>query len=375
MTSPTLRVLHVEAGMHLYGGALQVVFLLRGLKARGVSCVLACPSGSAIATEAAEHARVVTMLMKGDLDVGLVGRLRRLIREVRPDVVHLHSRRGSDIWGAIAARLEGVPVVLSRRVDNPESRFVVGLKYRLYDEVVTISEGIRQVLLSEGVPPAKLHCVLSAVDTQRYQPDRSHLGWFRETFGLADDELCVGMVAQFIARKGHGTLLDALPSVLALHPRLKVILFGQGPLRDEVVARVQADALLSRHVVLPGFRKDLDRILPCLDVLAHPAFMEGLGVSLLQAAACGVPLVGGRAGGIPEIVQPGLNGALIEPGDTAALAQELNRLLASADLRQRFGQAGRRWVEERFSVEAMVAGNLAVYEQAACHRGAAPPQA
>ena len=138
---------------------------------------------------------------------------------------------------------------------------------------------------------------------------------------------------------------------------------------------MQADALLSRHVVLPGFRKDLDRILPCLDVLAHPAFMEGLGVSLLQAAACGVPLLGGRAGGIPEIVQPGLNGALIEPGDTAALAQELNRLLASADLRQRFGQAGRRWVEERFSVEAMVAGNLAVYEQAACHRGAAPPQA
>lgn len=366
-----MKVLHVEAGMHLYGGALQVVFLLRGLRARGIDCVLACPTGSAIATEAAPHARVVEMKMRGDADIGLTGRLRKLIREVRPDVVHLHSRRGSDVWGALAGRLEGVPVVLSRRVDNPESRFVVNLKYRLYDEVVTISEGIRQVLLSEGVPPAKVHCVLSAVDTERYRPDRSHMRWVQDTFGVADGELTIGMVAQFIARKGHVTLLDALPDVLAQHPGLKVILFGQGPLWDEINARVKGDVLLSKHVQLPGFRKDLDRVLPCLDVLAHPAHMEGLGVSLLQAAACGVPLVGGRAGGIPEIIQPGLNGELITPGDTAALVSELNKLLGSAELRQRYGQAGRQWVVERFSVEAMVEGNLGVYQLAMAKRRAA----
>jgi glycosyltransferase involved in cell wall biosynthesis len=131
---------------------------------------------------------------------------------------------------------------------------------------------------------------------------------------------------------------------------------------------VQGDALLSRHVLLPGFRKDLDRILPCLDVLAHPAHMEGLGVSLLQAAACGVPLVGGRAGGIPEIIQPGLNGELITPGDTAALVRELNKLLSSAELRQRYGLAGRQWVIERFSIDAMVAGNLGAYQRATALR-------
>ncbi|MFN4267067.1 MAG: glycosyltransferase [Aquabacterium sp.] len=358
-----MKILHVEAGMHLYGGALQVVFLLRGLKAQGVDCVLACPTGSAIAAEAAPHARIVEMTMRGDADVGLVGRLRQLIQAEQPDVIHLHSRRGSDLWGAIAGRLEGVPVVLSRRVDNPEPRWLVALKYRLHDAIVTISDGIRQVLLSEGVPPSKLNLVLSAVDTDRYRPDRSHLGWFRNTFQVADDELTIGMVAQFIARKGHVTLLDALPQVLAQHPKLKVLLFGQGPLWDDINARVQGDPLLSQHVQLPGFRKDLDRVLPCLDVLAHPAQMEGLGVSLLQAAACGVPLVGGRAGGIPEIIQPGLNGELITPGDTAALVRELNKVLASADLRQRYGQAGRQWVVERFSIDAMVRGNLSVYQQ------------
>ena len=357
-----MKVLHIEAGMHLYGGALQVVFLLRGLKQLGVQSILACPEGSAIAQEAAPHADVRPMPMKGDLDVGLLGRLRALIRETRPDVVHLHSRRGSDIWGALAGRLEGVPVVLSRRVDNPEARWVVKLKYKLYDKVVTISDGIRQVLLSEGVPADKIHCVLSAVDTQQYRPDRAHLNWFRETFHIDPDEKVIGMVAQFIARKGHQTLLEALPAVLAEHPRTKVILFGQGPIRDDIQAQVNASPLLRDHVQLPGFRRDLAQILPCLDVLAHPAYMEGLGVSLLQAAACGVPLVGGRAGGIPEIVQPGLNGELMEPGDVSALTRHLNALLASADLREQYGRAGREWVESRFSITAMVQGNLGVYQ-------------
>ena len=358
-----MKVLHVEAGMHLYGGALQVVFLLRGLKALGVDCVLACPTGSAIAQEAAPHAEVRTLAMKGDVDVGLTGRLRALIREVKPDVVHLHSRRGSDVWGALAGRLEGVPVVLSRRVDNPEKRWVVNLKYRLYDEVVTISDGIRQVLLSEGVPPTKVHCVPSAVDTDQYKPDgrAASLDWFRTEFKLQPDALTIGMVAQFIARKGHHTLLEALPAVINRHPQTQVLLFGQGPLWDEIRNAVQASPLLSRHVQLPGFRKDLARVLPCLDVLAHPAYMEGLGVSLLQAAACGVPLVGGRAGGIPEIVQPGLNGELMTPGDVAALTTYLDQLLAQPELRQRYGQAGRQWVERHFSIQAMVQGNLGVY--------------
>lgn len=356
-----MKILHVESGMHLYGGALQVVFLMRGLKALGVDCVLACPDGSAIGQAAAAHAEVAPMPMKGDADVGMVGRLRRLIRQQRPDLIHLHSRRGADIWGAIAGRLEGIPVVLSRRVDNPETPWVARLKYRLHDRVVTISDGIRQVLLAEGVPAAKIRCVLSAVDTTQYHPSGEHLPWFRETFALPPGTLTIGMVAQFIARKGHRTLLDALPAVLARHPGTRVILFGQGPEFDGIQARVQADAQLRAHVTLAGFRKDLDRILPCLDIVAHPAMMEGLGVSLLQAAACGVPLVGARAGGIPEIVRPGLNGELIQPGDATALGQALDRLLADASLRQSYGEAGRALALATFSIDTMVKGNLAVY--------------
>jgi glycosyltransferase involved in cell wall biosynthesis len=357
-----MRVLHVEAGMNLYGGALQVVFLMRGLAQRGVEVALACPPGSAISAAVRQLGlEVHEVPMGGDSDSGQVRRLRQLMREWKPDVLHLHSRRGADTWGTLAGRLQGVTTVLSRRVDNPETWLKAVLKYRLPHHVVTISQGIQKVLLSEGVPQARITCVPSAVDTDQYKPGRDELPWFRREFNLPDDALTIGMAAQFIERKGYATLLDALPAVFERHPRVHVLLFGKGPLHEAIAQRVAADASLAARVQLAGFRQDLDRVFPCLDVLAHPAYMEGLGVALLQAAACGVPIVGGRAGGIPEIVRPGVNGELIEPGDAAGLARALNELLDSSELRERMGRAGRAWVEQHFSIAAMVEGNLAVY--------------
>ncbi|HKX93219.1 MAG TPA: glycosyltransferase, partial [Methylibium sp.] len=236
-----MKTLHVESGMHLYGGALQVVFLLRGLQARGEQPVLACPEGSAIAGAVrALGVPVHEIAMRGDLDVGMAGRLRALIRTERPALVHLHSRRGSDLWGGLAARRESVPAVLSRRVDNPEPRWWVAAKYRLYAKVVAISEGIRRVLLAEGLGERQVVCVHSAVDTEAYRPEPADRTWLRAEFGLADDEPVLAMAAQFIPRKGHRTLLAALPAVLAAQPRLRALLFGQGPELDAIRAQVAA---------------------------------------------------------------------------------------------------------------------------------------
>ena len=105
-------IVHVETGRYLYGGPLQVYYLLRGLTARGVRNILVCPQGSAIAHAAAEVAEVRAMPMRGDLDVGFIRRLRRLLRAERPALLHLHSRRGADVLGGIAARLAGVPVIV-----------------------------------------------------------------------------------------------------------------------------------------------------------------------------------------------------------------------------------------------------------------------
>ena len=356
-----MKILHVEAGKHLYGGARQVLYIVEGLAARGVANLLACPAGSEMARQQPAGTRVVAMKMGGDGDLGMVSRLASLIRAERPDLVHLHSRRGADTWGGLAAKLAGVPCVLSRRVDNPESRLAVAIKYRLYDHVITISEGIRQVLLSEGLAADRVSCVRSAVDATPYLAPVDRAAFCAE-FGLPADALVAGVVAQLIPRKGHRYLLAALPALLARHPRLKVLIFGQGPLEAELRAEVEA-AGLAGAVHFTGFRHDLPRWLGGLDLLVHPADMEGLGVSLLQASAAAVPIVTSRAGGLPEAVQDGVTGILCPPGDVAALGAAIDRLAGDPALRARYGAAGRARILAEFSIDAMVDGNLRIYRQ------------
>jgi glycosyltransferase involved in cell wall biosynthesis len=363
-----VRVVHLETGTHLYGGALQVLLLARGLDRRGVESVLVVPRGSALEAEAGRRGLPVRPLpMAGELDLLFVARLRRLLADERPDLIHLHSRRGADTLGALAARWARVPVVLSRRVDNPEPSWAVGPKYRLYDRVVTISQAIRGVLVSQGVPAEKIRCVPSALDPEPWQRpcDREA---FRALLSLPADGPLVGMAAQFIPRKGHQLLLEAVPLLLGRHPGVRFLLFGTGPLRGTVADRVR-EMGLQASVLLPGFRDDLPSLLPCLDVLVHPASLEGLGVILLQASAAGVPVVAAAVGGIPEAVEDGHNGLLVPPGDAVALAAAVASLLDDPERARAMGERGRTRVRSRFSVDGMVEGNLAVYRELLGARG------
>lgn len=359
MQPSRLKILHIEAGKHLYGGALQVVHLVEALRARGVDSLLACPEGSEIAGVASKHCEVLPMRMGGDADAPLTLRLMRSIRSHSPDLIHVHSRRGADIWGGLAARMSGVPAIISRRVDNPESLLQARLKYAMYRRVIGISRKIRDVLAAEQVPEHKLWCVRSAVDPAPWlvPVDRPA---FRTEFKLPDDALTIGMAAQLIPRKGHRHLLATLPALCAEFPRLHVLLFGRGPLKAEL--RAEIDALgLSGRVRMAGFRDDLPRWLGGLDVFAHPAEMEGLGVAVLQASAAGVPVVASRAGGLPEVVDHGSTGLLVPPADPLELGNALRRLLDDEALRIHMGASGRARMLRHFSIDAMADGNLAVY--------------
>jgi glycosyltransferase involved in cell wall biosynthesis len=364
-----MKVLHVEAGRNLYGGAQQVLYLLEGLHRRGIDNVLACPRRSALSAAAAPFAQVHAMPMWGDMDALMALRLYRLMQRVRPDIVHLHSRIGADVMGGIAARLSGLPVVYSRRQDNPEPRWSVRLKYRLHHRVIAISDGIAQLKLSEGLAPQRLRVVRSVVDATPYRGERD-MPWFRAQLSLPAGSRTLAVVAQLIERKGHLVLLDALPPLLREFPDLHVRFFGKGPLEHRLRDEIDARGMRER-VTLAGFRDDLPRMLPCVDLLVHPAYREGLGVSLLQASAAGVPIVACRAGGIPEAVRDGINGLLVPPGDSAALREAIARLLRDPGLAQRMGAAGRELVAREFSPDSMVEGNLAVYRELLAERATA----
>jgi glycosyltransferase involved in cell wall biosynthesis len=333
---------------------------MTALAAQGIAGTLACPAGSAIAAAAAGRGLpVATHPLGGDLDLAAVRFLHGLLRTGRFNVLHAHSRRGADVFGGIAAAMAGVPAVLTRRVDNPDTPVVGTLKYRAYHQIVAISAAVRDQLVADGVPAGRVRVIRSAIGADACLPT-----WARERFlaefGLAPGDEVVGVVAQLIPRKGHRLLLEAWPAVRNVCPRARLLVFGTGPLEGELVALAGASA----GVHFAGFRPDLGEFLGHIDVLAHPALAEGLGVSLLEAQAAGVPVVGFRCGGVPEAVADGQTGLLVEPGDTLALGDAILGLLQDPARRPALGAAGRARIRAEFSPAAMAAAYAEVYAHA-----------
>jgi glycosyltransferase involved in cell wall biosynthesis len=354
-----MRIAHIEAGRHLYGGAAQVRYLLEGLTSRGVENLLLCPPQSELAA-VAPAALVHTLPMHGELDVALPLRLLRELKRLKPDVVHVHSRRGADLYGGIAASLAGVPAVLTRRVDAVEPALMARLKYRPYRAVVALSRAIERQLAAAGVPRERIVPIASGVDTQRYRPDAAARHRLRAAFALPADALVVGLIAQLIERKRHSWLFALLPDLTRAWPQLRVVCFGRGPLEPQLRAELAARGL-AEHVVLAGFRADLPELVPGLDVLAHPASREGLGLALLEAASAGVPVIACAVGGVPDIVVDGETGMLVARDDGAAFGRALRVLLAAPDERSRLGTAARRHVERRFDTARLVSAHHSLY--------------
>jgi glycosyltransferase involved in cell wall biosynthesis len=363
-----MRILHLEAGRHLYGGAAQVRYLIDGLGTERVDSVLVCPPGSALAAQP-PAGQVVPVAMRGDLDLGMLPRLVRLIRAEHPDLVHVHSRRGADLYGGVAAAIAGVPAVLTRRVDAAEPRWLARLKYRPYAAVVALSRAIEAQLAAAGVDDTRRVRIPSAVDTGLYRPDPVARERVRAEFGLPSDALVVAVVAQLIERKGHQRLLAVLPELARAEPRMRVLCFGRGPL-EQRLARDIAERGLAQIVALAGFRSDLPQLMSGFDLVVHPAEREGLGLALLEVAAAGVPVVACAAGGVPDVVEPGVTGALVPVGDAAALSAAVGRLLAAPDERARLGAAARARAERRFGVAGMVAAHVSLYERVLAERAA-----
>ncbi len=354
-----MHVVHLETGRHPYGGARQALVLMRGLEARGMEGTLACTAGGQLAAEARRLGLALRELpMRGDHDLGFIGRFTALLRELQPDLVHVHSRRGADWLGGRAARRAGVPALLTRRVDRAEGP-LARLKYRPYARVVAISGTIRRQLEAAGLRPPRLALIRSAVEPALQEP-----AWSRERLAreLSLDPRCqlVGCVAQLIPRKGHAELLQAWCEIAAACPQARLLLFGQGPLEASLRRRVRRLGL-ERSVLFAGFRPDLACFLGRLDVLVHAAREEGLGLAVLEAEAAGVPVVAFRAGGVPEIVADGRTGYLVRAGDVQALAIALGGLLQNESLRRSLGAAAWDWVAREFRVADMVEAYLTLY--------------
>jgi glycosyltransferase involved in cell wall biosynthesis len=354
-----MKIIHLEAGRHLYGGAQQVRYLLEGLAGYPLENHLVAPLDSALATLSwPSNVFGHFWPYRGELDLSWQAKLSTLLPESKPDLLVVHSRRGIDAWVGAVGRRFGVKTLLVRRVDNPEFWPLAQYKYAQYDAVLTISNAISS-LLKKYLSPEKLFTIHSAVNVQEWQkPCQRQL--VAERLGLSPDDIWLGMSAQFIPRKGHHFLLKVLAQVLPHSPKVQMLLFGKGILEPKIRAAVALKPW-AKQVHFYGFREDLPEIFPCLYLLLHPAFAEGLGVSLLQASAAGLPVLSHAVGGIPEAIQNPEQ--LLPLGEVSAWVEKLTQLLATPALREVWASQGKALAEKAFSVETMANAHWQLYQK------------
>ena len=359
--------LHIDTARTWRGGQNQVLLTVNGLRAIGQRATLVAHPDGELRKRAAEGLDLIPLAPRHELDLSAAWKLSRLIKRLKPNVLHAHDPHGIAM-AALALSLGGMspdgPVlVASRRVDfhlqgNSFSRW----KHRQVDCFVAASDAIRQMLLADGIAPSRVVTVHEGIDVDHViaAPPVN----VRETFWLPHDAPLVGNVAALVPHKGQRYLIDAAHLVVQRIPDARFVILGEGELREHLEKQVR-DHHLEKHVLLPGFRVDVLGCIKGFDLFVMSSVTEGLGTSLLDAMACSRPIVATSAGGIPELVEDDVNGLVVPPRDAHALADAMIRALRDPNLRNRLAAAGFARVHERFTVERMVAGTAGVYARVA----------
>lgn len=365
-----LRVIHVDTERSWGGGQRQVHALATMMRQRGhETWVVTRPDSLLAGALTRDGVPVVAVKPAFEWDPVSGGRLRALVRRVRPDVVHAHAAHALAI-AALAALGTRTPILAARRVAlplrrNPLSRW----KHARVTRFVAVSERVRRALAADGIAPERISVVRSGVDLcgRRTSASAATL----HGLGLVPGRALVVMVSALVPpHKDPRTFLEAIAATRRAGHDVQALLVGGGPLL-EPARRTCRELGLDGAVRLSGFRADAVELLAAADVAVLSSRDEGLGTTLLDAMAAGVPIVATAAGGVTEIVQDGVNGLLVPVGDGAALGAGIGRVLDDAGLRRTLVAGGLERVRA-FSVERTVEETLAVYRLVARGGAAAP---
>ena len=357
----SLAIIHTDFRLTWAGGQNQLLLLARGLRGRGHRQWIVTRAGSELGIRAREEGLpVLDHPYRGEVDPRAYASLARRLAAIRPDVVHAHDAH-SLMPVAVASRLvrPRPAVVGHRRVDFPiRGHALSRWKYgRGADRLIAISDAVRAVLLDGGIPPERIALVPSGIEIETPAPPPGP--GLRELVDAPPEAPLVLTIASLADYKDHPTLVEAAARLAQREPMTRWAVLGAGGLLEPIRAEVERRGLAGR-VRYPGFVAGARGFLPQADVFCLSSKTEGLGTSVLDAMAAGVPVAATAAGGIPEMIEHEVTGLLAPVGDASALAAAIDRLLDDPALARRLAAAARARVRA-FDVRRTVEATEAVY--------------
>lgn len=391
------RVLFLAESFHpvLGGGETHLRWLSRALSSAGDAVTVVTRRGEADwpTQEQLDGVRVARVGAPGPSRLGkyrmVPAAVRAVVREAAAhDVLVVRSPRVLGLPALVAARFAGLPVVLQPETNGeidgtaftwgrPWADGIAGRAVRRAaaarngllrdaEAFVAMSRAIREEMLRCGVPAERAHLIPHGVDVSRFAPaaprERAEL---REALGLPEGRLVV-YTGRLLRGKGLDALLAAFGPIAAERDDAHLVLVGSGAGSslsvEEDLRRRAAEGVLAGRVAFAGRVERVEDWLRAADVFAFPSQFEGLGISLVEAAACGLPAVGSRTGGIVDVIEDGHSGILVPPGDPGPLGAALRALLDDADRRAAMGAAARGVALARFDERDALASYRALFE-------------
>lgn len=368
-----LRVLHVIGGGEFGGAERHILNLAGAIDPQRVELTVCCLFEAPffqVAREAGLPAVAVPMRRKAD--IASLKRLRTYIVENKFDIVHTHGVR-ANLVGRIAARgVPGVRAVVTTvhsqiTLDYPglvnrlTNIFTEKALRRLTTHFIAVSEGLKESLINEGVPPEKITVIYNGLDLAKFQP-ASPGGSFLAGWGIKGSRPVVAIVGRLHSVKGHTYFLQAAALFAQNSPEARFLVVGYGPERPEL-ENLTRDLGLADKVIFTGFVEDIPSLLGEIDLLVISSLSEGLPFTAVEAMAAGVPVLATAVGGLKELLEHEKTGLLVPARDPQALATGMAWIAQHPDRVQQMVQKGRKVIENKFSAAAMARQTEQLYRR------------
>ncbi|MDB6138376.1 MAG: hypothetical protein JWO94_1448 [Verrucomicrobiaceae bacterium] len=368
----SISVLHVVDSLNPGGMENGVVNMAAQLTTRGVRTHIACLRERGSFADRLPDPDAVTLLGKQDgFSLGSVRALARTIQRLRPALVHTHNL-GPLIYASLAT-LAGrtVPVLHGEHGQiqpqdlTPRRLFTRRLLYKGCHTVHTVSSSLLDALRAMNLTSRRMISITNGVDCDCFSPPQLKED-SKYAIGITQSETIVlGIVGRFVALKRHLMLFQSLIPVMERHPQVHLVVVGDhGPEREKIIEAMRAHPFSSRIHWL-GMRSDMAACYRAMDLLISSSEVEGLSNAVLEAMACGVPVLAHRACGNNEAVISGQGGYLFELPDAPRLTQALMNILSETSLVAGQGKLARERVEVQFSIRAMADGYHRIYSELA----------
>lgn len=354
-------ILHINTSVTWRGGEQQLFYLAQTLEELKIPQIVVGQPGSELQERCRkEKIPFEDIKMRNEMDLFSIPKFLKTIDEHSVRLIHAHTAKAHAIGLLIKTFRSYLNLIISRRVDfhinqNPFSK----LKYYSdkNDVFLTVSNKIKDVLIEDGLDPEKIITAYSGIDLKKFEklPNPSYLV---KEFTIPKKSVVLGNVAALVDHKDHQTLLKAI-ALIKTEKSFVFLILGEGELEDKL-RKLTSELDIQNKVTFTGFRKDVLAFYNIFDIFTLTSKEEGLGTSVLDAMASGLPIVTTNAGGITEMVEHKKGALVSEIGDSKQLAEYYTRLIEDENLRIEFGNYNKEHVK-KFSVIETVKKTIQVY--------------